>query len=292
MSDAHANRRGILAMCGAMVLFICNDTFVKLTTADLPVSQILVVRGTFTVAILCILVVVTGAWSRIGVVRQPIVLFRAGLEGLSSLLFVSALAVMPIATLTAVLMASPLVITLLSIFLFGEDVRWRRWAAIIVGFSGALVIVRPSPSGIDLWASVGLLCAFVVGFRDIVTRKLDPATPSMVVALASAVAVILVGLALIPVGPWAALEARHVAYLAIAGLFLAGGSWLATVAFRGVEVSVVSPFRYTIVVWSLMLGFFVFGEVPDTQAMIGTALIVGAGLYTLHREAARRGAAP
>jgi drug/metabolite transporter (DMT)-like permease len=254
----------------------------------LPTSQILVVRGLFTVGVLVALIVGLGLWMRLAVIRQPIVLVRAGLEGLSSVLFVSALAVMPIATLTAVLMASPLIITILSILLFKEQVGWRRWAAIAVGFLGCVVIVRPSPSGIDLWASVGLLCACVVGARDIVTRKLDPGTPSLVVALASSVAVVLVGLALTPGMPWRDLSGLHVIYLAIAGLFLAGGSYLATVAFRGVDVSVVSPFRYSIILWSLMLGYLVFGEVPDAVSLTGSALIVGAGLYTLHREAVRR----
>jgi drug/metabolite transporter (DMT)-like permease len=289
--EPNANRRGILAMVAAMALFIVNDTCVKLTTGAFPTSQILVVRGAITTLVLAAMIVAMGHAGRLSVLRRPIVRLRAGLEGISSALFITALAVMPLATLTAVLMASPLVITILSVIWFGEKVGWRRWSAIAVGFLGTMFIVKPSPSGIDVWALVGLLTAVIVGFRDTVTRRLDPATPSVIVAFASSLAVMAVGVALVPWQPWAPMAWKPVLLLAVAGVFLAGGLHLATVAFRGVEVSVVSPFRYTIVLWSLIIGYLVFNELPDGWALVGTALIVGAGLYTLHREQVRRRAA-
>jgi drug/metabolite transporter (DMT)-like permease len=216
-----------------------------------------------------------------------VVVVRSGFEALAALFFTSALLHMPLAELSTIILISPLIITALSVMLFGEVVYWRRWTAIGVGFVGALLVVKPTPSAFDAWALLGILCAFASASRDLLTRKLDPRIPTIVVSFTAAVAVTIAGFLLGFWEEWRALKSIELGLLAVAAVFLAAGNFLVVVAFRVAEVSAVAPFRYTILIWAGVAGLVVFGELPDRWSLGGAALIVGSGIYALHREAVR-----
>ena len=203
-------------------------------------------------------------------------------------LFTTALIHMPLAELSAVNLVSPLIITALAVIFFGEEVGWRRWTAISVGFIGTLLIVKPTAGNFNAWALLGIVCAFAGAGRDIITRKLDPRIPSIVISFMAALGSAIIGSIMGLFEDWRPMALADVGMLAISAALVATGHFLIVIAFRGVDVAAIAPFRYTLLIWAGICGYFAFGEVPDRFAIFGSALIVGSGLYALHREVVRR----
>lgn len=287
-TQSAANRRGMLALTSGMAAFAVNDALVKLVARAAPVGEVIFLRGLFTLGFLLVALFVLGQVHRIGMAARPLIGLRSVLDGAASALFVAALVHMNIAELSAVVLTSPLLMTAMAVFLYREDVGWRRWAAICVGLIGMLCIVKPAPGEFDVWALAGLGAAAASASRDLITRRLDPAVPALAVSFAGSVGVTLSGLVLGAGETWRPMSASEIGLIAASSLFISIGTYLLVLAFRGVEISVVAPFRYTLLIWAGLAGFLVFGERPDLIAAAGAVLIVGSGLYTLHREAVRR----
>ncbi|HEX8662579.1 MAG TPA: DMT family transporter [Beijerinckiaceae bacterium] len=287
MSPA-ANRRGILAMLAAMLCFITNDTLLKLASASLSPGQIMAVRGAFATMMALGIVAAMGQLRSVPKLASPFVLLRAGLESCVAFLFITSLAKLPIANITAITQSTPILMTLAMVVLGLERVRWRRWTAILVGFVGVLVIVRPGPEGFNLYALVALAAAVLVAARDIATRFVPGEVPSTVVTLSTTSAVGLAGLVAGLGETWHWLAPREFAFILGAAVLVTLGNLAVIVAFRGTDVSVVGPFRYSVILWAILSGFVVWGELPDATAFIGIALIVGSGIYMIHREQVRQ----
>jgi len=287
--DAGANRRGIIAMCTAMACFMTNDTLVKLVARDLPSGEIIAIRGAFATVMVLAWLVIAGHARHIGKAASPLVASRAGLEALVAFLFITAIADMPIADITAIFLITPLLITALSGPLLKEKVGWRRWSAVAAGFAGMLLVVKPGGAGFVAGSATAMALASVVfcAVRDMVTRFIDPRIPTIVITLTTCVAVGGFGAAMIPFQGWVPPTPTHVLILLAAATVVVAGNHAMILAFRGVEVSLVSPFRYSVMVWAIVSGITVFGEWPDAASWAGIALIVSAGLYTLHRERVR-----
>jgi drug/metabolite transporter (DMT)-like permease len=285
--QASDNRRGIIAMVTSMTLFSVSDTLVKLAAAALPAGQIMAVRGAFAILFLLVLVAARGEASRFGALRSPLVLVRGLLEAVIAFLFITSLAQLPLANINAILQATPLILTLLTVLLGIETVGWRRWSAIIVGFVGVLFIVKPTLSGMNVYALFAFASAALVAVRDLVTRRIRGDVPTSVITLATTLAVTAAGILLSAGDVWSVPSGPQLMLLAGAALFVTLGSLAVVTAFRVGEMAVVSPFRYSVILSSLVLGYLVFGEWPDAYAFLGIALIVGSGLYTLHREQVR-----
>lgn len=285
--NQRANRRGIIAIVGATAAFSANDSIVKLVARACPLGEVLFVRGVMTCVLVGTVLVALGHLPSIGLGFRKLVLWRSTLEALAAVLFTTALLHMPLAELSTVILVSPLIITALSVLLYGELVGWRRWTAITIGFIGTLFVVKPTPASFDVWALLGILCAFCSASRDLITRRLHVATPTIVISFMAAVSVTVAGLLMGLREEWRLLELRELGLLALSAAFLAAGNFLAVVAFRGVEISAVAPFRYSILIWAGIAGYVVFGELPDRWSLIGATLIVGSGVYALHREAVR-----
>jgi drug/metabolite transporter (DMT)-like permease len=279
------NIRGIAAMCFAMAVFMVSDTAVKLASQSLSVGQVVLLRGLFSCAILAAVIALTGAWRDLRHVARPLVLTRCLLEGLTAITFIGALAVLPIATVTAVFLTAPLMITVAAAVLLGETVRWRRWLAAILGFVGMLIVVRPTTDGLNAGVALVLTSTVLCVARDLITRKLPPDVPTGAVAAGTIIVSTLVGGALTMLQPWRPVEAPTLVPLAVAAVAVTAGNYAIIVAFREGEVSVVSPFRYTLMFWGVIAGLLVFGHWPDPMTWVGVSLIIGAGVYTLWREA-------
>lgn len=282
------NRRGIVAMLLAMAFFVVNDSLLKLAAATAPVGQIMALRGLFATAIALAIVAAAGELRGLARLVSPAVLGRAGLEAVVAFLFISSLPRLPLAILTAIVQSTPLIMTLAMVVLGLERVGWRRWSAIIVGFVGVLVIVRPGAEGFDIFALVAVAVALLVAARDLATRFVPSDVPSSVVALASTASVGLAGLLAGLGEDWPALAMRELSYIGGAAVLVTLGNLANIVAFRGTDVSVVSPFRYSVILWAILLGLVIFGELPEPSAFLGIALIVASGVYTIHREHVRR----
>jgi drug/metabolite transporter (DMT)-like permease len=282
------NPRGIACMIGSMALFVSNDALMKYASESIPVAQAIFIRGAVVTAILLAVAAAQGHlahWRKLG---QRDVVARAGFEGVGSYGYLLALAHMPLAITLAINMAVPLVILPLAVLLLNERVGWRRWTALAVGFAGVLMVVQPGPTGIDWWALLALASTGVHALRDVVTRRIPAAIPSVLVtALSAAVLTVFAGVLVLNQG-WQVLETGAAFTVVGAAVMVAGGMHLMVLGTRVGEASVVAGFRYTALIWAVGLGYAIWGDLPGAAAWAGIALIIGAGLYAAHRERLRR----
>lgn len=272
-------------MIASMACFTLNDTLVKLTDGALPLGQLLTLRGVFSVLLIYVLA------RSLGGVRLDLGCRNWGLVGLRSVaeigaayFFITALLNLPLANVTAILQVLPLTVTLGAAIVFREAVGWRRALAIAVGFCGMLLIVRPGPEGLSIWSLYAVMAVICVTVRDLATRKLSVDVPGMTVTLAAAVAV-LVFFGLYSTGEtWQPVTLELWLLLAGASILIFGGYYFSVQVMRTGEISFIAPFRYTGLIWALVLGWFVFGEWPSALTLLGAAIVVGMGLFSLYRE--------
>lgn len=270
-----------------MAAFTINDALTKIVVSLYPVGEVMFARGFMTIVMIGVALAMLGQIGRIPAAFGWPVALRSVFDAAASATFITALGHMGIAELSATVLASPLIMTMLAVILFSEPVGWRRWAAIVVGLIGTLLVVKPNPSALDVWSMLGLGAAFGAASRDLATLQINKAVPTLVVAIFSALALTTAGFLLGLNEAWVLFEPKYFLSLAVAAFFYSVGTYLLVLAFRSVEVSVVSPFRYSLLIWTVIAGYVVFGDFPDNWSLAGAALIVGSGLYTLHREAVR-----
>jgi drug/metabolite transporter (DMT)-like permease len=209
---------------------------------------------------------------------------RSIAEVLATLFYLNALFNMPIAESTAILQFTPLAITAGAAVFLGAPVGWRRWLATAVGLIGVLIIVRPLGQGFNPYSALAVGSVVFVAARDLLVRRVAPGVPALVIATASALAVTVSSLGFAAFETWVLPSARALGMLAGASLGLVGGYYWIIIAMRSGEIAVVAPFRYSIIVYAVLAGFLVWGEMPDTASWVGLAIVTAAGLYTFLRE--------
>ena len=279
--------RGITALLSGQGLFVTSDSIVKLAGDLMPATEIMAVRGVFAVLLMGGFVAATVDRARWRLLLRPLVVARATLEALLAFLFVISLPHMPLPDITVLQQITPIVLTVLSAVVLGEAVGWRRWLAVAIGFTGVALVIQPTGQGFNIYAISALLCAIFVAFRDLITRRLHDNIPTAVVTFGATVSVCLAGFAGAPFQEWQPLSLYGASLLGASAVLVSTANMFVVRAFRGVDVSVVSPFRYAAVLWATLLGFLIWGHVPNALAIAGTVVIVATGLYTMHREALR-----
>jgi drug/metabolite transporter (DMT)-like permease len=285
------NRRGIISFSLAIFVFVINEALCKLVYGNVPASQILAVRGLIATAIILAIAHMLGATRRIAATMDRRVVMRSAIDLLGSYAYMIALFHMPIANMTAINMASPLMMTAVVAVVLHEPVGWRRWTAIALGFLGVLLVVQPRAENFNAYSILGVGAVTCIVLRDLVTRRIDAAIPSIIVTLTNVAMMACVALAVALYEGWVAMGWRDLGFVALAAMFIAVGYQLAVDAFRHAEVPVIVPLRYTGLLWALLIGYLVWGDVPNELATAGIVLIVGSGLYVLHRERVRGRAA-
>lgn len=276
-----ANHRGALLMAGAMIAFPVSDACMKVLGGHWPLGQSLALRGLLTTLVLGALAWRRGAWAWVGRRDAALVALRAGAEVAASWCYLSAVNRLPLATVSSIQQTVPLAVTLAAMAVLGERAGAGRLLAIAAGFGGVLLVIRPGAEGFspDTLLVLGSVAAVTV--RDIAARALSRATPSLLVATVSAVAVTASALAASAVVPWAApTPAALVALGGTAGAVVLGYMGVIA-AMRVGEVAVVTPFRYTSLLASIASGAVLFGAWPDRWTLAGAGVIVGAGLWTI-----------
>ncbi len=269
----------------SMAAFTMNDAITKGLMDEMNAGQVMFVRGLFATVLVALL-----AWQQDALraplkILNPLVIARAGCELGATIAFLTALAHMPIANISAVLQSLPLAVTMGAALLFGERVGWRRWMAISIGFAGVMVVVRPGFEGFSVYSLFALACVVFCALRDLITRKIPSEIPSLLVSAVTAGVVSLFGLVLVvPLGGWTELTVESTGRLAAAALLLMPGYVFIILAMRTGDVSFVAPFRYTALLWAILLGVVFFDELPDFAMLVGATLVIGSGLYTLYRE--------
>ncbi|WP_349252179.1 DMT family transporter [Actibacterium sp. MT2.3-13A] len=279
------NTRGAVLMMLAMASFTVNDASMKSLAGHLPFFQAVFLRGVVTLPLLVLLARVTGGLDfRFGRRDWGLVALRSLAETAAAYFFITALFHMPLGNATAILMALPLAMTLAGALFLGETVGWRRWMAIAVGFVGVLLIVRPGAEGFNIYSVYVLLTVACVTVRDLSARGLSPGVRSMSVAIVAAFTVTaFMGLGSLG-ETWVMPGRRETALLLAAAVLIVGGYIFSIMTMRVGEIAVVTPFRYTSLVWALILGLVVFGDWPRGLTLVGAGLIVATGIYTLYRE--------
>ena len=279
------NVKGALLMIGSMASFTVNDALVKVALQDFPLFQLVSIRGMVATVLVFLLARHLGAlhfdFSRDD---KWLVALRCLSELSATIFFLTALQHMPLANVTAVLQALPLTVTLGAALFFGEHIGWRRIAAIGIGFSGMLLIVRPGLDGFSTYSIYALVAVASVTIRDLITRRMSLGVPSMVVTLATSLTITVAAAFVSVFEGWVPVEPAAGALIVSAAVFVLAGYLFSVMVMRVGEVGFVAPFRYSSLIWALALGWLIFGDWPDAATMLGAALVVGAGLFTLFRE--------
>lgn len=269
----------------AMASFVTNDTLVKSLGGVLPVGEVVAVRGFFATILIVLICQWQGVLGSVPHILSKHVFSRAILDLIGTLLFITALMHMPIANLTSIMQAVPLVVALFAAVFLGERVGWRRSLAIAGGLIGVALIVKPSPSTFTIYEAFALTIVFSLAVRDIITRRIPRHIPSLIVALANAGFVTAGGLCLGTIEGFKPMSAVQIGTLAIAAMFLGLGYVFMVMTLRTGELSATAPFRFSIVIFAIISGVVVFHELPDAWAVAGIVLIVVSGIYAAHREA-------
>ncbi|MEL0020513.1 MAG: DMT family transporter [Rickettsiales bacterium] len=250
--------RGIVLMLSGLLLLTLNDATAKWLTTGYPVPQVISLRGIFILIPLAI-----------------VIYWRGGF---------AAFRLMPLADAIAFTFSGPLIVAALAPFLLGERVGWRRWSAILVGFAGVVVMARPTPDAFQWAALIALCAAFSGAMRDMVTRRISAEESSDLILFTSTLAVTSAGALAAVSFPWRMPDAVDFGLFALLGLLNGGAHYLMIEAHRWGEASLIAPFRYTALVWAFILGYLVWGDLPDVWLLSGSVLVVGSGLYILQRE--------
>ncbi|MCL6282992.1 DMT family transporter [Ruegeria sp. 2012CJ41-6] len=286
MSDTSQNLRGAILMSLAMLGFALEDMFIKLMADLLPTWQILAILGGGGALVFAAMTVASGQplWTR--AYLKGSILLRNVAEIVGTVGFVTAIALTPISQASAILQATPLVVTIGAALFLGEQVGPRRWSAVMIGFLGVLLVIRPGTEGFDAKSLFAVQGVIGLAVRDVVTRRVGDETSSLQLSFLAFLTLIPSAVILACFSDQVYVSTSIGQWALFAGFVLvAAAAYLAIVASMRVgEVSFVTPFRYSRIVFALIIGTTVFGERPDLMMLTGVAVIVGAGIYVVWRE--------
>jgi drug/metabolite transporter (DMT)-like permease len=288
-APARADRpfRGIALILASTVFLGASDVTAKYLSATLPSIEIAWIRF-LVFSLIMVPAMLPGS---------PLYALRTGRPGLqvmrgvalllSSLFFISGLRFLSIAEASATGFVAPLFVTALSIVFLGENVGVRRWVATAVGLIGVLIILRPGSSAFHPAAFFPIVSALAWACTLIMTRMMSGREHAITTMTYSSIVGVCVISALVPF-VWVAPSWHDVLFGVFIGVASTAGQWIVVLAFRYADASVLAPFSYTQLLWVSILGFIIFGEIPDVWTVTGAAFIVASGLYTAHRERIRR----
>jgi len=283
VARVNAPMRGVICMLASVLILTLSDTLTKWLTTGYPAGQLICLRSLAAL----LLVFVWSASRRRSIelrVHNPGAHLVRGLFACAgSFMFVVGIGYMPLANAMSIGFAGPLLVTALAGPLLGEHVGWRRWGAVVVGFGGVLVILRPGAEGFH-WAAAVLLIGVCFGTaRDIVTRRISATENSSALLATTSGCMVVLGLTSVVQG-WNMPGLRDSAMIALSGLLIGCGHYLQIEAFRQAEAAMVVPFRYTALLWATLFGWLVFGDLPTAATLIGASLVIASGLFILYRE--------
>ena len=278
-------------MLMAMFAYAMNDAFVKATAHALPTGQVLAVRGVFATACVLLVLQVKGQSALRGLAFHPLLAVRCGLEITTALSSVLALTRAPIATVTAIMMTAPLMVGMASSALGWESWQPRRLVLSLTGLAGVLSVVQPwsrsVATGFDSGIGLAAICAISLATRDLVTRRLPSAIPSSSVTMLITAAVCGAGFLLGLSEQWQPLRASSAGLLLLAAIATAAGNHALLAACRNTDLSVIAPFRYSLLLWSVLLGMLFWNEWPTDSTVVGIALLATAGILASRRTGVR-----
>ena len=278
------NRRGILAMSLAMALFIANDALVKQVSATLPGPQLIFIRGLMATTLVLIMAQAMGHLKNWRLMLNKRLWVRGSLDAAASLAYLTAVFHLPLANATAINLSSPLFITAFAIVFLKELVALQRGLLILLGFTGVLLVVQPSSEGFNVYAWLAVLATLLHAMRDTLTGGIGLHVPALLITLSTAVSVAVAAGGITLTQTWTPVDSTSLALLFGASLFLSIAYYLLIVAMRSGEMSLVAPFRYSGLLFALLIGYVVWDEVPNMLGWAGIFLLVISGLLILRSE--------
>jgi drug/metabolite transporter (DMT)-like permease len=281
LSDSY---KGILAMIVAALLLTLNDATTKWLTQSYPVWQVLALRQFCSLLVIVPTIHFVAGWGVVKVTNRPGMALRAAFFVATTGTIVVSFSVLPLVLVTAIAFSSPLFVVAFSHLFTEENVGPRRWLAVLAGFAGVMMIVRPGGSGFELVLILPVLAALFAGSRDIITRGLSRTESSISILLWSNLAVVAVALAVTSVQGWQAITGTAALLLLLNGALNAAAHFLIIEALRLGEASLVAPFRYSGLIWATMLGLVIWGDFPDSWTLAGSAVLVASGVYIIERS--------
>jgi drug/metabolite transporter (DMT)-like permease len=268
----------------AMTCFIGNDALVKYVSESLPAGQLILMRGLMAFVLTLLVARALGVRVKAAELGHRWVMIRSTLEAVGSFFYLWALFNIPLPNATAINLSSPLFIAVLAMIFFKERVDAYRWLLIALGFLGVLLVIQPRAEHFNAFALMTLVSTAIYAGRDLLTRKIPAGIPTIVVTMSTVIAVMTLAALVMLFQGWRAFSLTQLGLLALASACLAGGYFFMIQASRQGEFSVVAPFRYTGLLGALVLGYLIWGYVPNTLAWVGIGLLMLAGLAMLYRE--------
>ena len=279
------NLKGILFMILAMAGFAFEDLFIKLLSTYFPISEVIIILGFTGTFIFFIIALLQNAPIIHKDLLNKHVIIRTTCELLGAVFFVTAIALTPLSSATAILQIAPLLVTIGAVIFFKEKVGWRRWTAVFIGFIGVLLIVRPGFEGFMPASIFAILGSVFLAARDLATRAMQVKLPSVTIALYAFIAFGISGILIIPFNsPMVIPTSNQIIYFIGASAFGVIAYYSLVISSRIGEMSVISPFRYSRIVFAMLLAIIILDENPDGLTLIGASIVVASGLYTFVRE--------
>ena len=277
--------RGAVLMMICMGAFVLNDAFVRLAGDSLPLAQILFFRGILTTIALLLVAFYTGVF-KLKVPRQDkwLIFFRSVTEALTAYFFLTAVMNMPFANVTAILQILPMTVTVAAAIVFKEKVGIIRISLIMLGFFGVILIINPAQDGFNKYAGYALISVLSITTRDLLSRKLSVDVPTLIPTVSASLGVLLFSILLITKTAFQPLDLQNSFFILAAAFFIIFGYYTAVLVMRSGEISFISPFRYTAVLFALMLGFVFFDEQPDGIAFLGMTIVIISGIALMIRN--------
>lgn len=281
------NFRGALLMMVCMSAFVLNDAFVRLAGNSLPLAQILFLRGVLTTLVLLTFAIHLGTF-QVRVIKKDKwkIFFRSVAEALTAYFFLTAVLNMPFANVTALLQILPMTVTLAAALVFKEKVGMIRILLIIIGFLGVVLIINPSSDGFNVYSGYALLAVILITTRDLITRKLSAEVPTLLPTVSASFGVLLFSIILMAKTPIQPLNIQNSFFIILAAFFIIFGYYTAVLVMRVGDISFISPFRYSAIIFALILGLIFFNEWPDLTALIGICIVTAAGGFLLYKNQA------
>jgi drug/metabolite transporter (DMT)-like permease len=274
---------GISFMLVAVFLFALNSAMGKWLLARYPVGEFMLIRSLLTLAVLGPLIWRAGRAAFANVPKPGLQVLRVVLSSSEVAMFFWAVSYLPLADTTTFYLAGPIYVTALSVLLLGERVGWRRWTAVLIGFAGVVIALRPSPSSLTLPALIALAGSVIYALVMITTRALRE-TNDVVLMTAYFAGAVAFGAATVPFGGWSMPAGSDLLLLCGVAVANVVAQFCVIRSLKLASASVVVPYQYMLILWTVLFGWQMFGELPDAYTVAGAAIIVGAGLYIFWRE--------
>ncbi len=286
MTKSASPLTGILLMVCAAAFFVTHDAISKHLSVTYPIGQIISLRHISSLLVILLYAHFVSGWQSLSAVNAAAQLVRAIVFVGSTVLIILSVSRLPLSTATAIVFSSPIFVVALAGPMLGEQVGVRRWSAVIVGFIGVLIIVRPGGAAFNWYLLVPILAALAAGLRDNLTRYLTRTEPAVAILFWSTILVVLVSSTTFAWG-WRSVTVLDAGWLILLGILNTAGHFMMIIALRLGDASLVTPFRYTGIVWATVLGIVVWGDYPDRWTVLGACIIIASGIYIVERSERR-----